>query len=167
VPSTADPVIRRAWRFGEGVYARYYRNMSSIASKTLDSVADGRKGRGTSLSVRHPGSKEEVGIRTVLPGLLALLKVRTTIDVPCGDFNYMRQMLNKNATPQGIAYHGMDINVTPLASCSSSKRRGHLWHRAVSSHTMRHRISFLRFDLASEYLWPVDLVTVSRERSPL
>jgi len=146
--STADR------RFGEGVYARYYRNMSSIARKTPDSEADGRKERGTSLSGPGSNAEETVGVRTVLPVLLALLKVRTMIDVPCGDFNYMRAVLNANATPHGIAYHGMDIVTTLVQQLEAT------FGTASASHKMRHHISFSRFDLASEYLWPVDLVIV-------
>ena len=142
--SSSDP------RFGEHVYARYYRNISSIAAKTLSSSTDGWKERGTSLSGPGSNAEETIGIRIVLPVLLPLLEVRSILDVPCGDFNYMREVLN--ATQHSITYHGMDI-VNPLVLQLEATF-------GSATHASRHRISFSRFDLASGYLWPADLVVV-------
>jgi hypothetical protein len=45
-------------------------------------------------------------IRRELPGLLRRHGVRTIVDVPCGDFNWMRHVI----TPAGIeSYTGLDI----------------------------------------------------------
>ena len=95
--------------FGEHVYERYYRNLSSLATKTLESKVDGRLERGTSLSGPGSNAEETVGLRTALPVLLSLLHIRSIIDVPCGDFNYMRAVLTAPATPPGIRYTGLDI----------------------------------------------------------
>jgi SAM-dependent methyltransferase len=45
-------------------------------------------------SVSGPGSTIErtVAIRTVLPRLLRRLEIRTMLDIPCGDFNWMKEV---------------------------------------------------------------------------
>ena len=43
-------------------------------------------------------------LRRELPLLLQRLNVRTLLDIPCGDFNWMKEI-----PLEGIAYHGADI----------------------------------------------------------
>ena len=95
----------------------------------------------------------------VLPVLLSLLGARSMIDVPCGDFNYMRTVLHAASTPAGIEYTGLDI-VAPLVeqlqtTFGSAQAKG-----ATRPHAKGHAISFARFDLSLEYLWPADVVVV-------
>ena len=167
--NSVDPRVAVAdRRFAEHVYARYYSNLSKFEGKTLDSEADGRRERGNSLSGPGSNAEETVGVRTALPTLLALLGVRSILDVPCGDFNYMRAVLSAPPTPPGVAYTGMDI-VSPLVEqlqatfgTGHSARIGQRGGRNSSGlgSSKRHRITFARFDLSLEYLWPADLVVL-------
>jgi hypothetical protein len=146
--------------FGEHMYAKYYRNLSSIARKTLDSAADGRKTRGNSLSGPGSNAEETVGLRAVLPILLSRLRVRSILDVPCGDFNYMREVLGADATPHGITYHGMDIVSALVQQLEATFGTTTEVRGGARQHAKKHRISFSHFDLGSMYLWPSDLVIV-------
>lgn len=59
-------------------------------------------------SISGPGSNmsETVAVRNMLPGLLKTLGVKTFLDAPCGDFNWMQ------AVDLGVdKYYGMDILV--------------------------------------------------------
>ena len=143
-------------KFAEEKYAVYYRNLSSIVTKTLSDAPEGKSQRGNSLSGPGSTAEETVGVRTVLPHLLALLGIRSILDVPCGDFNYMRDILNAPATPASISYRGMDIVTTLVQQLEATF--GTRASNSTTRHTRRHRISFGRFDLAEEYLWPADLV---------
>ena len=159
--NTAASQAPQDGRFAERVYTTYYRNLTTLAHKTLESKVDGRHERGNSLSGPGSNAEETIGVRTVLPSLLALLHMRTVIDVPCGDFNYMRAVLSDPITPPGIEYTGLDI-VSPLVAQlqatfgSAQSSPG----AAGGGHSKRHHLSFARFDLATDYLWPVDLVVV-------
>ena len=46
-------------------------------------------------------------IRTALPALLQKYDIRTIVDVPCGDFNWMRHLIGQ--TPFVRSYIGLDI----------------------------------------------------------
>lgn len=61
-------------------------------------------GGGSTLSVTAP-------IREEMPELLQRLGVKSMLDAPCGDFNWMRELL-KDA-PADLVYYGADI-VEPL-----------------------------------------------------
>ena len=58
-------------------------------------------------SLSGPGSslKYTENLRAHLPGLLSDLGVKTFLDAPCGDFNWMRMV----ELPEGVQYHGCDI----------------------------------------------------------
>ena len=165
--SNGQGVTANAWQggggkadfaFSENKYGRYYTNLSSITSKSLDSDPDGAAKRGVSLSGPGSNAEQTVGVRTALPVLLGLLGVRSIIDVPCGDFNYMRSVLTAPPTPPQLVYQGMDIVTTLVEQLQAAygTEQGH----AVSGNAKHHRISFARFDLSLEYLWPADLVVI-------
>ena len=141
--------------FSERVYSGYYSNLT-FAGKTLASPTESRQSRGTSLSGPGSNAEETAGVRTVLPVLLSLMRVRTVLDVPCGDFNYMREVLSAAATPPGIVYQGLDIVSSLVAELQATFGTPSERPNGPSPH----RISFGRFDLALEYLWPADLVVV-------
>ena len=70
----------------------------------------------------------------------------------------MRVVLNTPITPSGIHYTGMDIVtslVQKLQSLFGSRKGGDM-----STSKARQHISFKRFDISIQYLWPVDLVVV-------
>lgn len=149
--------------FSEDKYAHYYHNLSSLADKDLTSAPEGKRERGTSLSGPGSNAEQTVGVRMVLPVLLSLLGARSMIDVPCGDFNYMRTVLHAASTPAGIEYTGLDI-VAPLVeqlqtTFGSAQAKGATRPHA-KGHAKGHAISFARFDLSLEYLWPADVVVV-------
>jgi len=135
-------------RYSEQTYAKYYANFNeTITNKTLQSKSDGRGMRGTSLSGPGSNAEETVGVRAALPALLALLGVRSIIDAPCGDFNYMREVLSAPLTPSRITYTGLDIVASLAAQLQdkfASDQRGN---------AKRHRISFAQFDI-TQVNWP-------------
>lgn len=57
-------------------------------------------------SVSGPGSTLEatVALRFFLQGLFQQYKIKTFVDAPCGDFNWMKEV-----DLTGITYHGLDI----------------------------------------------------------
>lgn len=65
--------------------------LSDIANETLS-------GPGSTLRYTEP-------LRALLPAVLANLGVRSLLDGPCGDFNWM-----KTVPLAGIDYHGVDIS---------------------------------------------------------
>lgn len=97
---------------------------------------------GSSESVSGPGSTLEatVEIRTKLPDLLRRLKVKTLLDAPCGDFNWMPLVLKEVE----INYIGADI-VPELIKGNSAKFGGE-------------RIKFIVLDLATDELPATDLL---------
>jgi hypothetical protein len=55
--------------------------------------------------------KATENLRLFLPGLLRMLNVRTLLDAPCGDFNWMRRVILDD-----IAYVGVDVDEDNLAA---------------------------------------------------
>jgi hypothetical protein len=168
--STSHTCAPSCTRLALTVFAQYYRDLTSLANKTLESKPDSARERGNSLSGPGSNAEETLGVRTALPALLALTSVRTLLDVPCGDFNYMRAVLSAPMTPPGIEYIGMDIVSTLVGRLQATFGTAHRQEvrtapssnlsTAGSHSNKRHRISFQRFDLAQEFLWPADLVVV-------
>ena len=108
----------------EQVFAEFYRD-----NKWGD--AESVSGAGSNLA-----QTEEV--RRVLPGLLAELGCRSMLDVPCGDFYWMRLV------PLGVDYTGGDI-VTDLVARNQAQY-GNEQRR------------FLRLDLLQDSLPAADLI---------
>jgi hypothetical protein len=81
--------------YKESIYATYYANLSMIQQQTLSSEVMSKRERGIGLS--GPGStvEETEGVRTALPVLINTFGIRSIIDVPCGDFNYMRAVSDR------------------------------------------------------------------------
>ena len=83
-----------------------------------------------------------------MPQLIRMLRIKTIADIPCGDFNWMREVL---ASPvlgeRPVRYIGGDL-VTKLTS------------QLNVLYGQGGRVAFTRFDLAEQTLWPVDLVIV-------
>ena len=139
--------------YAEDRYSQYYANVENHYRGTkLDSPL--AKASDSDLPILSgPGSRSEatVGIRTVLPTLLTLLKARSIIDCPVGDFNYMRGVLSDPETP-AVNYVGLDI-VSNLTRQLQRRFGGH-HPRPQGSHTIR----FRRFDVSRQFLWPADVV---------
>ena len=57
-------------------------------------------------SVSGPGSTLQTtsSIRAVIPNIVAKYEIKTFLDIPCGDFNWMKQLYLKD-----VKYIGMDI----------------------------------------------------------
>mmetsp|Transcript_46150 Transcript_46150/g.76291 ORF Transcript_46150/g.76291 Transcript_46150/m.76291 type:complete len:409 (-) Transcript_46150:292-1518(-) len=103
--------------------------------------------RAADFSLSGPGSSAQatVGLRVVLPPLVRLLDIQTIADVPCGDFNYMKEVLyNLRDRPQ-LRYLGGDI-VKDLV------------HDLQAAYSVPGRTDFVPFDLSLQTLPPVDLV---------
>ena len=139
-------------RYSEKVYAHYYSNLSFLSGQTLTSRVENFTSRRTSLS--GPGSTAEatVGVRAALPFLLSLLGLKTIVDVPCGDFNFLREVLASPASPLGLSYTGGDI-VRSLVHELQHTFGGRQHARGL-------HLRFVPFDLATQVLWPADLVLV-------
>lgn len=96
--------------YAESRYHGYYRHLDRIGGQALE--ADWMAA-GSSDSGHGSEANQTIGVRTALPHLLALLRVRTLIDCPAGDFHFMRAVLASSAAPPGLHYYGLDI-VTAL-----------------------------------------------------
>ena len=132
-------------RYDESKYAKYYSAfVASSSTNNASSLSSVRAAAGSS----GPGSllNATFGIRAALPRILSALQIRTLVDVPCGDFQYMRAVLADPQTPRGIRYLGLDIV-------------GHLV-RALQKTDGAPNVGFTRFDLSTQRLWPVDLLVV-------
>lgn len=92
-------------------------------------------------SVSGPGSRraQTRHLQSELPLLLKELKVRTLLDIPCGDFNWMKEV-----DLEGVNYIGGDI-VGQLI-----ERNSQLW--------TNERRSFVQIDLMTSQLPRADLV---------
>jgi hypothetical protein len=68
-------------------------------------------GWGDAESVSGPGSTESRGedFRQELVALLDAWQVRSIVDAPCGDFNWMRHVLADRLLPPPLSYTGIDI----------------------------------------------------------
>lgn len=130
------PVIRSC--------VRIVRLMALKASSMEDvfSRIHRRNSWGSSETVSGPGSSlaHTRKIRRVLPILFRDLSVSTIMDVPCGDFHWM-----KHVDLEGITYIGGDIVVELIASNRRYERTG---------------IRFCTIDLTKDSLPKVDVVFV-------
>lgn len=138
--------------YGEDKYAKYYTNLTSLQQQTMDSAVVSRRERGQGLSGPGSTAEETLGVRAALPVLLRAFGIRSIVDVPCGDFNYMRAVLQAEATPTDIDYTGLDIVsnlVQELQGAFGGRQRG-----------SRHHLRFGQFDLATQYLPPADLIVL-------
>lgn len=102
------------------------------------------------------GSSEAAtsGLRCALPRIIRLFGIHSIVDVPCGDFNYMRQVLSSPVLAgHRLSYTGMDI-VQPLVD--GLQRAFGTPNDGMTSRKVR----FQRFDLSLQQLWPADLVVM-------
>lgn len=78
------------------------------------------------LSASGPGSElaETEEVRALLPGLVAELGIRTLLDVPCGDFSWMKQW-NSGTSSTSAATLSLalsKVTTTPMAILSANFR---------------------------------------------
>jgi hypothetical protein len=126
-------------KYAENIYAKYYvGSVGQLNSSIRDHKYRG-SGDGSSLATTF-------GIRTAMPHLVELLEIKTIFDVPCGDFNYFRDIL-KDLRMASVHYIGADI-VQFLVDALNRE------------FYQPNRVEFMRFDLSLQALWPVDLVVV-------
>ena len=71
--------------------------------------SESKSGNGSSLRYTR-------NLRAELPGLFEKYEIKSLLDGPCGDFNWMREVVEKTQ----ISYHGVDI-VAPMIQELSSK----------------------------------------------
>ena len=138
--------------YTEQHFSRYYTHLEKLGDAMVANTSD--SGEGSTMS-------NTVGMRDTLPHLLALLEVESIVDVPCGDFNYMKEIMSSDATPRRIRYVGLDI-VAPLIkqlqrSFGTASRPS---QGAQQASVRGPHISFMTFDLSIGLLWPADLVIV-------
>jgi SAM-dependent methyltransferase len=95
--------------------------------------SDSTSGKGSSLEYT-------TNLRSQLPQLFARFSIKSVLDAPCGDFNWMKEVVSANA----IEYIGGDI-VKPLIQQLS---------RTYSSN----RVRFLHLDITQDSLPQVDLM---------
>ena len=126
-------------KYAENIYAKnYVRAVGKLNSSIGDHEHLG-SGAGSSLATTF-------GIRTAMPHLVELLQIKTIFDVPCGDFNYFRDIL-KDLRMASVHYIGADI-VQFLVDALNRE------------FYQPNRVEFMRFDLSLQALWPVDLVVI-------
>ena len=136
--------------YSEGVYGQYYRG-----GRRRNTTLTQRLRGGTRTSLSGPGStlRGTEGVRTVLPYLIRLLGIKTMVDVPCGDLFYMRHILKEPVfREQRVHYVGADLVRSLVASLQDIYSSQGADGGPV--------IDFLQFDLATQMLWPADLVVV-------
>ena len=100
-------------------------------------------GWGCAESVSGRGSTLEVteSVRKELPALLANLNIRSVLDAPCGDFQWMRELLKE--APVELNYIGADI-VSPLVNSLQKYKSKN--------------VNFIVADIINDELPAVDLV---------
>lgn len=99
---------RNQGRSGAEIFQRYWADNHWRNVET-------RSGDGSTLEYTEP-------LRRELPGLLARLRVGTMLDLPCGDFHWIRHM----PWPAGLRYIGADIvpdMIAALRECHGDERR--------------------------------------------
>jgi SAM-dependent methyltransferase len=118
-------VIRPRWRkLGMGVFAEHYRRNSWGNRESVS-------GDGSTLA-------ETAAVRDALPDICRDYDVRTILDAPCGDFNWLRSV------DLPVAYIGADIVAEIVA--------------ANQDRFATDRRSFVRLDLTTDPLPAADLV---------
>lgn len=118
-------VIRPRWRrLGMGVFTEHFRNT----------------GWGSTESVSGEGStlEQTIAVRAALPDIVRDFDIRTMLDIPCGDFNWMKMV------DLPLNYIGADIVDDVIAS---NQRR--------FANASR---SFAKLDVTSDVLPAVDLI---------
>jgi hypothetical protein len=124
---------RRKWlklRTGKDYRAAIFTN---IWSENAWDGAESRSGPGSDLP-------QTTIVREQLADLLSQLRVQCLLDIPCGDFHWMKEVL----LPPGLIYIGGDI-VEPLVIKNNERYR-------------TDTVSFRKLDLCTDALPPADLV---------
>ena len=103
---------------------------------------------GSSESLSGPGSEsaQTRTLETELPELFKTYGISSVLDIPCGDFNWMKNVVRPYAREHGLRYIGADI-VDSLINVNKAKYG--------SEH-----IEFLKLDLVTDELPKTDLVFV-------
>lgn len=128
------PTLARVWR-----RIKYHPRFAGSPEEIFTNIYQGNKWEDPeSLSGSGSTLAETEQIRLALPGLLAELGCRSMLDVPCGDFNWMRLV------PLEIDYIGGDI-VADLAAANQARYGNE-------------RRRFVRLDLLQDQLPAADLI---------
>jgi hypothetical protein len=137
----SNRAARRAdMQYGEHVFQKEYTaDTIALRAKLLQSDDAPESGHGST-------RKATLGMRTALPHLLKLLDVRSIIDLPSGDFRYMRELV-PTFRELGVQYTGLDI----VASLSKALQATFGQHSPAT-------VKFMQFDVATQMLWPADLI---------
>jgi hypothetical protein len=93
-------------------------------------------------SISGPGStlRETIVIREELPKILARCKIESILDIPCGDFNWLKEI-----NLEGVSYTGADI-VYEIIKSNKKYETDHL--------------SFVHLNLIKDSLPSVDLILI-------
>ena len=98
------------------------------------------------------------GVRHALPRLVRIFGIKSIVDVPCGDFNYMRALLGSHVLRgmgRRLRYTGLDV-VQPLTDALERA----FGTKHVNSADDGPTLHFARFDLSLQMLWPADLIVI-------
>ena len=94
--------------YSEKTMGQWYNENQIAAARGKDAAQ--QKAGDTSMSGRGSTAESTVGVRAVLPRLIELFNIVSIADVPCGDFNYMREILSSQAMrSRPLKYVGGDI----------------------------------------------------------
>jgi hypothetical protein len=133
------PVIRSIYRAYFNMHAR--RRFKSMAPKDVFTTIHQRDSWSGEGSVSGTGSTldQTAAVAQRLPALLEAFTINSMLDIPCGDFHWM-----KDVDLSGITYTGADI-VEELV-------------REQSERYARENVNFCSYDLIQDDLPQVDLV---------
>ena len=148
-------------RYRESVWERHYRFDGTDLSQ-LRTANDSERELPWSRSRSGEGSFpiSTLGVRHALPRLVRIFGIESIVDVPCGDFNYMRALLGSQVL-RGMGwrlrYTGLDV-VQPLTEAMQRAFGTKPGDDAFDGDgpTMQ----FARFDLSLQVLWPADLIII-------
>lgn len=116
--------------------------MKNLTIEIFENIFKNRSWRGReSISGRGSDSDQTKYIVKKVPALFKNMKIKTVLDIPCGDFNWMKEVDLK-----GIKYIGADI-VEEIIDNNKNKYE-------------KDNVSFQRLDLTEDILPQVDLILI-------
>ena len=135
-PSGGDGIVIA----GEATSVDTHRTGSEVSAMFGQYYSENRCGNSETVSGNGSTLEQTHVVHSVLPTLLADLGAISLLDLPCGDFHWMRHV----PLDAGIHYLGADV-VEPLVA-----RNQQLFGSA--------RVRFLRLDVLGDRIPPVDLI---------
>ena len=129
-------------------FGRHYADLTRITADGEGAVGSARGSGGGSTLLNT------LGIRVALPHLVELLDIGSIADMPCGDWNWMRTIVNATEMLRIHAYYGGDV----VPALVRALRAAFAFRDNANGNARV--VDFLNFDLLSHPLFPVDLLVV-------